>query len=394
MTNVTGFLVRTSLSDTGTLPRSGPWTGCPDIIPAGITAMSQNDLVSSYGRAINQTLTQGLQNFLYLRAKNMNATPLTQTAWMFQVPGSLVLRPEVWFSATNLVGFDVRVDGTGTPDNPTIIKKYGQPITAAPGQIGVTNAYTWKPETTEHHCLVGVIANSWDDVLSDYPSNPVNSLDDLAQWIYANGSIGWHNVDIQPLTSRIYEGQVAYSNTDRVDEKVTFTMIAQNVPVGAKISFSSNSSTSSGEVIGQDWTTVPAPPSGANINPDFEVGTTINVNADYKTIITYRTDFNGTTPPGNFAMHVKASVPLTPPAAKNAAMANFLATDSFARSYYRSYSPSAVFNHSSGATFGQGIDGYRTMLAAMWGPPGGGGGDIGNQAIVVVGSHTTQPSST
>jgi hypothetical protein len=391
MTNVTGFLVRTSLSDNGTLPRTGPWTGCPDIIPAGINSLPRNELISSYGSVTDKDLSLGLRNNLYLRAKNMNSTPLTQTAWMFQVPGNLVLQPQVWFSTNNLIGHEVYDPaGSGTPDSPDIIKKFGQVITAAPGQIAVTEAYNWIPQTSEHHCIVAVVANSWDDVLAHYPSNPIKSVNDLGTWIYSNGSIGWHNVNIQPMTTTVYENWVNYSNTDHVQENITFTMVAQNVPVGTRISFSANSSTSGGQTIGQDWVSVTKPLVGGNINPDFEVGSTILVDANYSTVIRYRTDFNGTTPPANFDMSVTASVPAPKPAPKNRMMASMLAADSFSESYHRSHSATAIFTDPDGRPYGQGLDGYQKMMIAAWGPSHG-GGSIGNLAVVLIGSHTTKP---
>jgi hypothetical protein len=390
MPNATGFLLRTSLSDNGSLPRSGSFTSCPDIIPAGTTAMSTNDLKTSYGTLTDKILTQGLVNYLYVRAKNMNSTPLTQVAYLFQVDGSLVLYPEQWYKAQHLVGYDVKnPEGDGTPDDPKIIQKYQQQITAQPGEIAVTNAYTWAPDNTNHHCLVAVVADNWQAVLNNY--NSAGSMDALAQWIYGNPSMGWHNVNIQPLTTHVYEAQIAYKHSAKVDEQITFTIVAENVPVGARVSFSSNSSTQSGHVIGQDWTPVPAPAGGGNINPDFEVGTTLTVNAGYTTIITYRTDFNGLTAPANFAQHMKATKTTTPPPQ----FAN--AADSLFASYHRSHSASAVFRDPDGNVLGQGFEGYRAMVASAralqaGGPPDdGGGGDLDEEVVVVIGSHTTTP---
>ena len=400
MANVTGFLLRTSVGDTGTLPRSGTWTGCPDIAVAGITAISQNTLIQNYSQVWDNTLTQGLQNNIYVRAKNMNSASLTQKVFLFQVPGSLVLRPEIWYSKTNLVYF---VPPDGDPTDPTTWVN-NQVISAGPGNVAATGAFTWKPQTTEHHCVVAVIADSWDSVLADYPAGG-GSMDGLAQWIYSNGNLGWHNVNIQAITSTVYEDWTSYSNSDQKDEKVTFTMVANNVPVGARISFSSNTSTKSGEVIGQDWTTVPNPPGGpkdpANpVNPDFEVGSTVTVDASFETIITYRTDFAGKTPPKDFAQSVQATVVTSKPQAKNLLMSRFIANDTFAKSYARSHSPNALWRGQGGEVFGVGYDGFVRMMSATTGlraglaagPPNGGGDHhIGNKAIVVIGSNTTRP---
>jgi hypothetical protein len=392
MTNATGFLLRTSLSDTGTLPRSGNWTGCPDIIPAGVTSIAAKDMTSdaAYGRVIDNALSQGLTNYMYLRAKNLNTTQLTQKAYMFQVAGSLVLHPEIWYGANNLVGFDVKNDrydpnSPSSPDNMKIVKKYEQVISALPGQVGVTEAFSWKPQTTEHHCLVGVVADNWQAVLANY--NQAGTMDALALWIYGNPSMGWHNVNIVPVTSTVYEGQTAYRHSN-ADESITFTIVANNVPVGARVSFSSNTSTSSHNNIGVGWTTVSAPPDGGATNPDFEVGTTLIVEKGYTGIITYRTDFNGLAVPSNFAMSMKATTTVQPPAPVNSLVASFVQADSLLASFGRSHSSNAVFR-SANEVFGRGLDGYRKMMLA--GPPDD-GGDLEDSVVVVVGSHTTTPS--
>ena len=367
------------------MPRSGSFTGCPDIIPAGTKAISSNDLIGSYGNYTDQPLTQGLTNYLYVRAKNMNATPLTQVAYLFQVDGSLVLSPNLWYKAQNLVGFDVKnPEGDGTPDDPKIIKKYAQQLTAQPGQVVVTNAYTWAPDNTNHHCLVAVIADDWNGVLADYPQG-VSSMEALGQWIYNNASLGWHNVNIQALTTTVYESQIPYLHSSTIDEQITFTIVAENVPVGARVSFASNTSTQSGQVIGQDWTVVSAPAGGGSINPDFELGTTVTVNAGYTTIITYRTDFQGLTAPANFKMHMKATKAITPPAQSNAA----LATDSLYASYHRAHSADALFKDADGNHLGTGIEGYHASLGWTPGGDDGDDGDLSETVIVVLGSHTT-----
>ena len=386
MTNATGFLLRTSLSDNGSMPRSGTFTGCPDIIPGGTNAISSSALIASYGNYTDQPLTQGLTNYLYIRAKNMNATPLTQVAYLFQVDGSLVLSPNLWYTAQHLVGFDAKNPdwkGHDTPDDPKIIQTYAQQLSAQPGQVVVTNAYTWTPDNTNHHCLVAVVADDWAGVLANYPKG-VSSMDALAQWIYNNPSLGWHNVNIQPLTTTIYESKIPYAHSSDIDEQITFTIIAQNVPVGARVSFSSNTSTQSGQVIGQEWTPVSVPAGGGTVNPDFEVGMTITVNAGYTTIITYRTDFQGLTAPANFKMHMKATKAITPQT-QNAA----LVKDSLFASFHRAYSANAVFHDADGKHVGTGLEGYRAMLGRSLCEDNGDDGDLSDSVVVVLGSHTT-----
>ena len=389
MANATGFLIRNNLSDTGTMPRTGNWTGSPDIIVAGTNAISRNDLIASYGSVTDRGLSQGLTNYVYVRAKNMNSTPLTQQAYLFQVPGSLVLHPEMWYKMGNLVGYDIKnpTGGSGTPDDPKIIQKYARTLSADPAQIVVTDAYNWVPDNIEHHCLVAVVADDWKDVLAHYPQG--GSMDALAQWIWTNPSMGWHNVTIQPVTSTVYESQIPYRHS-AVEEDITFAIVAENVPVGARVSFAANTSTQSGQTIGQDWTPVSAPAPGVKVNPDFEVGTTIKVEAGYTTIITYRTDFNGLPVPPDFKMHMKATKATTPTVSNSPLAAQFMARDSLEASFHRSHSATALFRDPSGEEHGTGLGGYRAMLAAA-SPFDDDPGDLEDTVVVVVGSHTTTP---
>jgi hypothetical protein len=92
-------------------------------------------------------------------------------------------------------------------------------------------------------------------------------------------------------------------------------------------------------------------------------------------------------------MHMKAAVGIKPPASANAFVASFRTADSFTRSYYRSYSASSLFRDADGKTFGQGIGGYRAMVAAAWPPVDDDDGDLEETKVVIVGSHTTTPVS-
>lgn len=293
MSKVTGFLLRTSLDDTGMLPRTGAWIVSPDIIPAGAKAVSKNDLVQSYDKVFNENLQQGVTNFFYLRAKNMGLIPSTSRAWLFHVQGNLLLFPKQWYRKENLIPY---MDAT------TGAMADSQQIIAEPGEIAVTNAYTWLPDSS--HCLIGVIADTWEDVMQCYPG-PVSSIDDLAQWIYAHGQICWHNVGFISSDSKMIERTVRYQRVGG-DALIDFMMSVENIPVGARISFSSNSSTKSGEVIGVNWVNVLPPYSGGNINPCLGVSVSVKVDENYQTMLTYRADFCGTIPPDNFSMSMKA----------------------------------------------------------------------------------------
>jgi hypothetical protein len=389
MTMVTDFLVRAGMSDTGTFPRNVPdWTSSPDIVVAGNQGISRNDLITSYGSNTNRTLTIGEPNFLYLRAKNMNSTPLKQYGYLFQVPGSLVLQPEVWHKKSNLVGFDVK-DPNADPSEPAITTKYARLLDAQGGQTVVTDAFTWVPDSTEHHCIVGAAAASFESMIGNYPKGNA-TMTDLANWIYTNGNFGWHNVDIQPLSGKLYTGSMNYAHNFPEDQVVIFQLRVYNVPVGSKISFAANNSLKSGLLIGQSGIVQP-PTGGGTINDDYEISISPIVESGFSTIIYYHTEFPSDTAPANFKMELKAlkTAPgITPEA--NSLVRAARANDSFARSFYRAHSPNALFLHPSGAQFGRGLDGFRAMMANA-NADDGDGGDLEEDVVVVIGSHATTP---
>ena len=102
-----------------------------------------------------------------------------------------------------------------------------------------------------------------------------------------------------------HESRTPFAYEGPSDAQIMFVMAVENVPAGARISFSSSSTPRSGETIGGEWTVPPGPGGGA-INPAFQVGQTVTVNPGYATVITYRTEFSGLPVPAAFRMEMKA----------------------------------------------------------------------------------------
>lgn len=382
MSQVTGFLVRNAIGDTGALPRSGPWTASPDIIPAGTVGIDPTDLVQNYDKVYNNTLAQGQSNFLYIRAKNLGTATLTKKAFLFQVPQSLFLMPHSWYAESNLVQYTNPLPGGDQ------IQPY-QEITAAAGQVVATNAYQWKPQTTEHHCLVAVVTEDFNSLQASFPPNVNNSMNAFATWIFENGNIGWHNVQIAPMTTTVIEASTEFGPVAN-DTAMTFTMTAENVPVGAASTFTSTTTSVSNQFVSQGWTTVPVKPgySDPTINPRFEFGTTVNLKKGDIARISYRTDFKGHAVPPKFQQSMKASVSVSGAAEHSSTlMAMFDDREAlFATSLSRAFDPDALFACPDSGKLIAGREGYENMMLGF-----GGGGRQPIDFVTVVGSDTTLP---
>ena len=142
------FLVRNNLSDTGKLPRSGSWTGSPDILVAGQSALSTQEMISKYGQAFDQDVKEYFTNNFYVRAKNVSAANATQNVYLFRVPQNLFLAPNVWYNEDNLMVYTSVVPDPNDPTKTIEVRQDYQTLSAAPNEIVATNAFTWKPQTT------------------------------------------------------------------------------------------------------------------------------------------------------------------------------------------------------------------------------------------------------
>ncbi|MBM7865668.1 hypothetical protein GTO89_02575 [Heliobacterium gestii] len=338
MSNYSGFLIRNNSEDNGSIPRTGSWTCCPDILIAGKQTLRTDDMISNYDKGFNEVVSQYFDNNFYVRSKNTSKKDLTKNVYLFQVPQHLFLTPNIWYNQNNLVMYNKVIQD---PDNPmqtiTIPQNY-QTLTAKPGSVVATNAFTWRPTTTEHHCLVVVVADNYEDVESQFPQNINNDVGAYASWIYQHGNIGWHNVSIQATTAAdIYERQTELLQPFN-DTEITCSIQVTNVPVGVEIGFSANTNTKWGDSIAVGSTVVPAKPGAKdpNINPSFNIGTNVKIEQGYASKVSFYIDFRGKDKPKNFTMNFVASTAGTPTMKTIGKNIGLLQNSSLYSSYLRS----------------------------------------------------------
>lgn len=384
MTVKNNFLIRNNLSDTGTLPRSGSWTGSPDILVAGQTALTTEEMVSKYGQAFDQDLKEYFTNNFYIRAKNVSAASATQNVYVFQVPQSLFLAPNVWYNQDNLLIYTSVVEDPNDPTKTIEVRQNYQTLTAGAGEIVASNAFTWKPQSTEHHCLIAVVADNFDAVNAQFPSGVNSSVDQYAAWIYANRNLGWHNVNIQAVTaSDVYEQAITMNQTWD-DAMFTCSIQVTNVPVGAVVGFFANNNTQWGDSIAVGDTTVPQKPGAPDptINPNFVVGTNVKIQGGYAGNVTFYVNFKGTPKPANFSMQFVVTNAPELPAAVRASVQHLLAGDQDLEQHYKrcNFDEHSVFVNVKNGEQHLGYAGYRTLL------------DIQPTLVTIVGSNGVIPN--
>lgn len=228
MTQYDSILLRQNLDDKGLIPRTGGWTACPDIIPAGISPIPNPTAVftsdESYATNPDNPLVKHASNYIYLRGKNLSVNEVTATARIFYARQSLFLYPQQWINNPLKTS-----QGSDTSE----IKNL------AAGAIGVTtDPFAFIPtETDEHHCLVGFLSTPEYPFEKQKPPNSVTSMQDLAAWIAKNGGTGWHNVNFAPAGAPTFTNTTTYSPSS-TDDTVQITISWNGVPIGSEVSFS------------------------------------------------------------------------------------------------------------------------------------------------------------
>jgi hypothetical protein len=385
-TTYDGILIRANNSDTGTIPRSGDFSGCPDIIPWQQTSVQdpQGIFGAATGSSTSYDQNPGLSiiandvNFIYVRGKNTGTSAVTANTYLWYSPSNLLLWPQQWMTNQYMI----------QPDQKSSPGAYVQ-MTAQPGAICVTpNPFVWlnpqMPADGTHYCLI-TMSGTLDEIVAMRNSGmSVISSAGLGAWIAANGGTGWHNVATITAGSPSFSTMTNYSSGSTV-ALVHFTLNCTNIPAGASVSFSCARPNNGGtgfDPIALPWTVVPGT-AGTTV-ASFSAGMQTNVIANYQSGFYYPYQSNGYSTPEGFNITMQATVisngndelanhPRT--------LADYVPEDTL---IYRPQTQSFT----QGLQFYAGDNGASTSNGGgddPFGPP-----DNGNATAAVVGSHTTK----
>ena len=310
MSTYQGLLIRNNLSDTGAIPRTGAWTGCPDIIPWGNA--HANDAQTKFGTSTGTTtsydkdpgtgITTNNVNYIYLRAKNLTPTDCTGIAYLFYVPSNICLWPDQWTQD------EYRIPG--------VDKQYAVSLPAGANQIGVTpNPFQWMnplaPPDGNHYCLVSMVGTSMDAIAAIFKAaQDVSDMASLGLWIYNNGGAGWRNVVTTDTGAADFSTATKWTNKGP-EGNVDFRIYCENVPAGSYVAFDAPVSTGSGEgylPITLPKSQVPIPKDGkaGDIVKNWNSGIMTKVPQGYTSPFNYQWYSNGFPKSHGFKLTIQA----------------------------------------------------------------------------------------
>lgn len=287
------------------MPRTGAWTGCPDIIPSGQT-LPANPLTTfgsaaAYATDMGGVITTNNVNYIYLRGKNLSGSDIPNgVAYLFYCPSGICLWPQQWTMP------QYQIPGTN-----------GKPLVAFPalaGQVGVTpNPFVWEnpptPPDGQHFCLVTMVGASNADITAIYTAaQSVYDMASLGAWIYNNGGAGWRNVTTTSTGAADFSTATTWTNRGP-EGTVNFRIVCKNLPAGSAVAFSAPVATG-GDPISLPKVVVPIPVGGkaGDIVPSFDAGLTVKVPAGYTSPIYYQWFSNGFPKSQGFNLTIQALV--------------------------------------------------------------------------------------
>ncbi len=301
----TDFFMRpNNTSEEGTIPSTGSITNCPDIIPYGVQGVEDPQTTfgttASYNTNPGVDLKVGMNNLIYVRAKNGYEGQETANIYLYYVPCQVINWPNQW--ANNGLMTD-----QADPQQPRKPEDYYVSISAsAKGDIKVgPNPFQWTPTPpppgSDHYCLISRVETPLNP-------NPIPGIDqpmtyeDMADLVRNNIGFGWRNVtliDSAQAPTWSYQTMLTVP-TNVTAETVHIYLACNNMPKGSYMEF--NCSTQKGS-------SAPIQIPKTSIDDPYQIsGTTVILQPGFSGSITVYYWSNGKAPVSGSFIQLEASI--------------------------------------------------------------------------------------
>lgn len=279
------ILIRVSLDDDGTTPRTGDLSNSPDVIPYGTTQADDpvTFFIENYDKNVNADLEAAQKNYIYMRGKNMLDGLQKGDMYVFYAKNEDLNTPRKW--ASNKLKTTAN-----TYFNSVLGQNEGNILVGA-------NPYVWTPPTTDagtDYSLIGVVVPS-----GETPN--FIGVTDFEEYVANNINVGWTKVTINkptppPTPELRWKTTFAYNQGD-TERDMNFTLNCKSIPTDTYISFTSDNADGPNPPISLDKTPVS--------NPNGSYGIKSTVPAGYKGNITF-SFFSNEAPPADSSITFQA----------------------------------------------------------------------------------------
>jgi hypothetical protein len=279
------ILIRTSLDDDGTLPRTGILSDSPDVIPYGTAKVDEpvSFFIDNYDENVNAELKATEKNFIYIRGKDLVRGVQKGDMYVYYAPDAELDTPDKW--AKNML-------------KTTSGKNFCAVLGQNKGDILVGGeAFEWIPPSPPDgvtYSLIGVVVAS--GTVPDF-----TGITDFEQFVAENNNVGWTKVMIKkplppPIPGLRWQTTFNYKQGE-VGRDMTFALYCSNIPVGTYVSFQADNAVGPVPPISLSKTKVTDP------KIHFSIDSTVP--AGYESNVTFYFYCN-TTPPAGSSITFKA----------------------------------------------------------------------------------------
>ena len=266
-----GILIRATLKDSGSIPRTGTVSSSPDVIPFGTSKASNPEslFINDFDKNLSTSLMATKTNYVYIRGINTSSGFQQGDFYCYYALTSDLNTPSNWVS-----------NQLQTDSGANYVKVTAQQNNSI---VVTDDPFVWTPTTDEagsDYSLVGIIVP-----IGQKPD--FSNVTNFQNFVDQNGNVGWNEVKIvkpTPPPTPPLVWSTSFDYTQSGEQTVSFTLFTNNIPLNSLVSFDSvelSGSTGSPTIpIKLDQTTV-------SNSPKFSTGIQSTVPNGYKCRITF-----------------------------------------------------------------------------------------------------------
>jgi hypothetical protein len=280
------ILIRTSLTDDGTLPREGDLSSSPDVIPYGMEEVADPVpyFIENYDENVNTFLTAGKKNYIFIRGKSLVTGVEKADMYVYYALDADLDTPAKW--SKNMLK-----TATGKTAQP-VLGQVADTILVAP------EAYEWyppEPKTGELYSLIGLVVPR-----GTKPN--FTGVTDFEAFVSENNNVGWTKVTIKkpappPIPGLRWQTTVPFKQGD-VERDMNFAIYCHEIPPGTYIGFEAENKVGPVPPIYLDKTKV--------VDANGHTGIDSTVPAGYSSNITF-SFYSNDAPPAGSSLAFKGS---------------------------------------------------------------------------------------
>lgn len=216
MATYNDIYVRDALDDVGNIPYPGR-TACysPDIIPQQQTQQPLPWFTSTWAVDNGMNVIANVNNYVYVRGKNLKTSATSGTVYLYCTPSSLLLNVSYWTNNPISTG-----SGTSAP-----LVDVNNNTQIAAGAICVGKTPFLLNQTVPqgfHYCLITRVVTP--DHLNPIPTSFANTSQ-FINWVVDNPNVAWRNINVVAPTNGAVSQSQSYENLDAAAE--TYWIVAQ-----------------------------------------------------------------------------------------------------------------------------------------------------------------------